>query len=630
MQRQSIQIDRLIASQIAAWCQNLRKGRRQVGRQANGGRLVRASDVGVDEHSGFLLLDQKCRNGEPEIAQADQALWRNALGMGSDFAVENVDLPIGETGPEMVVGAAISKSQFEHWTSPGRQLISNVIDAGALRLHAVDKCIQSAHEKSSNDPAGSARVRDYRPAGAKAMALVGRSLRERDRKRVANRKIYPMTPDTTAPVIVSLLAVGMALAFILADRRSITSQALSLFLLSVGISIAIDVLLVLPMRRAHGVAPWEGLMALPEVMAILFAYEWVVRVRRTIPSGNLNTRGPDRLLRGAQAMALFYGLAAIVFPKLRAEHFGNLTLDSGEKLHPSFWLFSIPLGLSLVLGTAGTLFTLNRRPDRAEGRRLIGFAIGAPIMAASIIVPSHLAPLCGAVGLLVLLVGSVQYHVAQGQRAQFLSRFLSPQVAELVTRRGLKSATEEKTLELSVVCCDLRGFTAFSAATSSRRVIDILREYYDAVGSAAAACGGTIKDQAGDGVLILVGAPIAFADHAQRALELARQIRNVGVALTARWSNDEMQLGVGVGVASGYVTVGVIGGASRLEYTAVGSPVNLASRLCSEATHAEVLVDGRTTELLGTGAQGSDLRAGLALQLKGFSLPMQSYVLQAA
>ena len=161
-------------------------------------------------------------------------------------------------------------------------------------------------------------------------------------------------------------------------------------------------------------------------------------------------------------------------------------------------------------------------------------------------------------------------------------------------------------------------------------MIDILREYYDAVGSAAAACGGTIKDQAGDGVLILVGAPIAFADHAQRALELARQIRNVGVALTARWSNDEMQLGVGVGVASGYVTVGVIGGASRLEYTAVGSPVNLASRLCSEATHAEVLVDGRTTELLGTGAQGGDLRAGLALQLKGFSLPMQSYVLQAA
>jgi adenylate cyclase len=353
-------------------------------------------------------------------------------------------------------------------------------------------------------------------------------------------------------------------------------------------------------------------------------------VRSTIPAGTLNTRINDRLLRAAQGLVLLYGLAALAFPEQRAEHFINVTLDPGERLHPSFWWFSVPLGLSLTLGTVATLATLNRRPDRAEARRMIGFAIGAPIMACSVVAPPQIAPLFGAIGLLILLVGSVQYHVTQGKRAQFLSRFLAPQVAELVTRRGLKSATDEKTLELSVVCCDLRGFTAFSGATSSRRVIEILREYYDAVGAAAAACGGTIKDQAGDGILILVGAPIPFADHAQRAVELARQIRSVGIALTARWSNADMQLGVGVGVASGYVTVGVIGGASRLEYTAVGSPVNLASRLCSEASHGEVLVDARTTELLGTGAQSGELRAGLALQLKGFAEPMQSYQLQTA
>ena len=128
--------------------------------------------------------------------------------------------------------------------------------------------------------------------------------------------------------------------------------------------------------------------------------------------------------------------------------------------------------------------------------------------------------------------------------------------------------------------------------------------------------------------MILVGAPIAFEDHAQRALDLARRIRTAGIALTTRWSNAEMQLGVGVGVASGFVTVGVIGGASRLEYTAVGSPVNLASRLCSEASHGEVLVDARTAELLGTDAPRNALRAGTALQLKGFAMPMQSYFLQ--
>jgi len=439
-----------------------------------------------------------------------------------------------------------------------------------------------------------------------------------------------VSPDTTAPTIVSLLAMAMALSFLLADRRSATSRALALFLAFVGLSIAVDVLITLPLRKAAGVVGWEGILTLPEALAFVFAYEWVLLVRRTIPAGTLKTRGADRLLRAAQGLACFYALVALVFPQLRADHFVNVSLDPGESLHPSFWLFSVPLGLSLTLGMAATLFTLNRRPDRAEARRLVAFAIGAPIMASTLVIPVHLAPLGGAVGLLVLLVGSVQYHVTQGQRAQFLSRFLAPQVAELVTRRGLKSATEEKTLELSIVCCDLRGFTAFSAATPSKRVIEILREYYDAVGAAAASCGGTIKDQAGDGVLILVGAPIAFDDHARRALDLARQIRAVGITLTSRWSNKELQLGVGVGVASGFVTVGVIGGSSRLEYTAVGSPVNLASRLCSEAAHGEILVDERTIELVRAAGVIENAQAGQALQLKGFALPVQSYVLHTS
>lgn len=438
-----------------------------------------------------------------------------------------------------------------------------------------------------------------------------------------------MNSNTTAAVIVALQALGMALAFLLADRRSPTSQALSFFLACAGLSIAIDVLWVIPMRRESGIVPWEGVLALPQALAVASAFEWVLRVRETIPAANLQTQGPNRLLRIAQGLALVYGLVAVAFPVERAMHFGNLVLDPGERVHGSFWLFFIPLGLSILIGTVGTLFTLVRRPDRAEVRRLIAFAIGAPIMAAGIVLPPHVAPLATSVGLLVLLVGSVQYHVTQGQRAQFLSRFLSPQVAQLVTKRGLKSATDEKTLELSVVSCDLRGFTAFSAATSSRRVIEILREYYDAVGVAAAACGGTVKDQAGDGVLILVGAPIAFEDHAQRAIELARRIREVGVGLTHQWSNQEMQLGVGVGVASGFVTVGVIGGASRLEYTAVGSPVNLASRLCSEAAHAQVLVGERTVELLGSNPSNSRLDAGHTLHLKGFAEPVPSYVLAA-
>src|SRR4029079_400827 len=141
---------------------------------------------------------------------------------------------------------------------------------------------------------------------------------------------------------------------------------------------------------------------------------------------------------------------------------------------------------------------------------------------------------------------------------------------------------------------------------------------------------GTIKDQAGDGVLMLVGAPVAFDDHARRALEMAKRIRESGVAITSRWSDADLRLGVGVGVASGFVTVGVIGAASRLEYTAVGPSVNLASRLCSEASHGESFVDARPIELLGEASQRHRILPGETLQLKGFQQPVQSYSLAAA
>lgn len=437
--------------------------------------------------------------------------------------------------------------------------------------------------------------------------------------------------DTTPHIITSLLAMGMALAFIIADRSSPTSRALALFLASVGISIGVGSQIAYPLHYAGSIAWWDGVFAIPETLAFFFAYEWILRVRRTVPAAGLKTMGPDKLLRIAQGLTLFYCAMALLLPKMRVEKFLNAGFhEVFMAAEPEFWLFALPLTISLALSLFSGLLMLRRRPDRAESLRLLAFAAAAPFMASGMVLPNTVAPVATAIGLLIFLVGGVQYHVIQGRRAQFMSKFLSPQVAELVGRRGLKSATDEQTLELSVVCCDLRGFTAFSAATSSQKVMRILREYYDAVGAAATECGGTIKDQAGDGVLILVGAPIAYPDHAQRAIQLAKRIREKGMEITARWSDAELRLGVGVGVASGFLTVGVIGAASRLEYTAVGPAVNLAARLCSEAAHGEVLIDPRTIELLGDEARRPELRPGGALQLKGFQQPVQSYTLAPA
>ncbi len=437
--------------------------------------------------------------------------------------------------------------------------------------------------------------------------------------------------DTTSQIITALLAMGMALSFIIADRSSPTSRALALFLASVGVSIGIGSQIAYPRHYAGIVSWWDGVFAIPETLAFFFAYEWILRVRRTVPAAGLKTRGPDMLLRVAQVLALFYGAMALLYPRLRVEQFlGQGFREVFMVRESEFWLFALPLTVGLAISIFSALLMLRRRPDRAESTRLVAFALAAPFMASGVVLPPNIAPVSATIGLLILLVGGVQYHVVQGRRAQFMSRFLSPAVAELVGRRGLKSATDEQTIELSVVCCDLRGFTAFTAATESKKVIAILREYYDAVGAAATECGGTIKDQAGDGVLTLVGAPISFADHAQRALRLAAAIRKTGMEITARWSDADLRLGVGVGVASGFVTVGVIGAASRLEYTAVGPAVNLASRLCSEAVHGEILIDARSIELLGEESRAHRLIPGEALKLKGFQHPVQSYALATA
>ena len=424
-----------------------------------------------------------------------------------------------------------------------------------------------------------------------------------------------MSGVATSQVITALLALGMAIAFVAADRRSPTSRALGLFLASLGLALATGAFIAPAARARFGIAWWDGLLGLQTTAAFFFAYVWLLRVRRTIPVRNLKTTGPDNLLRIAQALAVLFGVASLAFPE---QHLA----------HPQAFL--APVALSLALSAFSGLLLFRRRPDRAELLRATSFLLGAPFMASGLVLPTEMSAIPTTVGMLIFLVGSVQFHVIQGRRAQFLSRFLAPQVAELVRERGLKAATQDNTLELSVVCCDLRGFTAFSKGTASQKVIRILSEYYDLVGEAATRYGGTIKDQAGDGVLILVGAPIAFADHARRAIDMARAIREAGMSLVERRSDDQLRLGIGGGIASGYVTVGVIGAASRLEYTAVGPAVNLASRLCDEAQHGEVLIDQRTCELLDPAGRERELRPGAPLRLKGFEQPIPRYVLAPA
>ncbi|MES0875316.1 adenylate/guanylate cyclase domain-containing protein [Sinimarinibacterium thermocellulolyticum] len=424
--------------------------------------------------------------------------------------------------------------------------------------------------------------------------------------------------DLNAYVVVSLVAVGMGIAFVSADRASPASRALAAGFACIGLSILLNVVVL----SIYPLAPrWSGWAAWPEALAMVFLLEWILRVRRTLPvAPGVDTRAGDRALRVGQLGGVFYGAASVIWPGLRLQDFIRAGEQAQFYLTPGFWLFMGPVLLAMLAGLTGILLLLKRRPDRAEAIRVVAMALATPLFVAGFVLPIEYASFAVVIGEMVFLIGAVHYHVLQGQRGQFMSRFLSPQVARLVSEYGLDQAMRESSREISVVCCDLRGFTRYAAAHPSSQVLAVLREYYDEVGGEVATFSATIKDLAGDGILILVGAPLPVAYHATRAIELAQRIRVVGSALCERRARPGHHLGIGVGVATGLVTVGIIGSASRLEYTAVGSAVNLASRLCEQARDGEILVDARTAELAGVA-----LEARPPLALKGFAEPVPYY-----
>ncbi len=414
--------------------------------------------------------------------------------------------------------------------------------------------------------------------------------------------------------LVAIVAIGMAAAFLAADRRSPTSRALAVILLSLGLGFFLNVALT---RGGTVVPRYSGWLAIGDSLTIVFYLEWLLRVRNTTPARSLDTRGGDLMLRLGQAAGLIYFIEALLWPETRMRDFlatGAGGQDWSRVAHGGFWLFATPVLFSTTMGAISTLLLLRRRPDKSERIRVMAFMLAAPFLIAGLVLPITLGALSVTLGLMVLLVGGVQYHVLQGQRGQFLSRFLSPQVAEIVNSRGMKAAMQQAHVEISVVSCDLRGFTAYAGAHPSSRTIEVLRDYYNVVGKVVAEYGATIKDYAGDGILILVGAPLAMPEHAQISLAIATRIRTAGSALTKRWSTSRGKLGIGVGVASGFVTVGIIGSDSRLEYTAVGPAVNLASRLCEEARDQQIWVAPRTAEL----SQNSDLQPQKISSIKGF------------
>lgn len=177
-----------------------------------------------------------------------------------------------------------------------------------------------------------------------------------------------------------------------------------------------------------------------------------------------------------------------------------------------------------------------------------------------------------------------------------LARYLSPGIAETVHRGAHDMRCE--IYSLTAVSIDLRGFTTYTQRHGAERMVEVLQDYYAAVIAAAEEYGATVKDFAGDGALVLVGAPFPRADHTRAGLRLARDMLARVREVTATWGTPDTPLGAGIGIASGECAVGAIGTLDQLEYAAVGTAVNLSHRLCDIAKDGQILMAAGTARAL--------------------------------
>jgi class 3 adenylate cyclase len=189
---------------------------------------------------------------------------------------------------------------------------------------------------------------------------------------------------------------------------------------------------------------------------------------------------------------------------------------------------------------------------------------------------------------------TIEEQVTQLQRTERLRRYVSPQVADAILTGEAPVPFASVRRNLTILYSDIRGFTQMAERMEPEELVDGLNEYFSAMTELVFSNGGTLDKYLGDGVLAFFGDPIPFEDHAERAVATAFEMLANVEELRATWMRSEEELSIGVGISTGYVTVGNIGSSTRTDYTVVGNHVNVAARLATAAEPGQILISERT------------------------------------
>jgi len=173
---------------------------------------------------------------------------------------------------------------------------------------------------------------------------------------------------------------------------------------------------------------------------------------------------------------------------------------------------------------------------------------------------------------------------------------------------------------IAALFCDLRGFTHFSETAEPEDVIEVLQAYHEEMGRLIYQHDGTIDHRAGDGIMAIFNDPLPCEQPTLQAVRLAVAMRDRMGQLLNDWRKLGHDLGFGVGMSTGYATLGLVGFEGRFDYCANGSVVNLAARLSDEAKDGQILISQRAYSLVADNVEADDIGD---LGLKGLAQPVR-------
>jgi class 3 adenylate cyclase len=216
----------------------------------------------------------------------------------------------------------------------------------------------------------------------------------------------------------------------------------------------------------------------------------------------------------------------------------------------------------------------------------------------------------------------VEDQIAQLKRYNELRRYLSPKLAEVIIAKGEPLGRIPKRKMMTVLFSDIRNFSNITDSLEPEEIFNLLDKYLSEMIELIHKYDGTLNKIMGDGMLVFFGDPIPMEDHAQKAVMMAIEMQRKVFELRDEWQHFGHDLQIGIGINTGFMTVGNIGSDSHRDYTVIGNQVNLASRLVSMAEPGQILITRRTMSRVKNMVNVE--KTGL-IRLKGLHQPVQIY-----